>query len=198
VRLNGINGANLELYFKSNGRCDVLINSSLKHEVLYPSNEWFTLQINLYSKSNEIWLGIGGSDMQIPWAFTGRTVHVDEIEAASAPGPNWPTEGQPLFHLDDMEIKASGSVLSAPVAINPEISFFPNPADELLYINIPEQTVQPGVSFFDFSGRRFAAGLTKDAPGLWRIDTRNLVPGIYLIQVISEKRSSVGKICISR
>ncbi|TSA38120.1 MAG: T9SS C-terminal target domain-containing protein [Porphyromonadaceae bacterium] len=198
VRLNDINGANLELYFKSNERCDILINNQLRSEVPYRASKWFPLQINLYSKGNEIWVKLGDTDIPITWVFTGKIVHLGEIEFASAPGPNWPYGGQPLFHVDDIEIKASGSLKTESFPINQEILVYPNPADQMVYIERPAQTDTPDIRIFDFSGRMIQPDLTDEGQDRWKVNVMNLVPGIYLVRVTSGGASQFAKICISR
>jgi len=198
VRLTDINGADLGLYFKSNKRCDLVFNNQLLNEVPYTTSEWFPLQLNLYSKGNEIWIRIGDTDIPISWVFTGNTVHVGDIGLASAPGPNWPYDGQPLFRVDNMEIKASGSLLSESTRINQEIQVYPNPANEFIYIEIPNQALFPEIRVFDFSGRLITMDITEVCLGRWKISTMNLVPGIYIIMTTTTASSGVAKICISR
>ncbi len=198
VRLNNINGANLELYFKSNGRCDISFNNQLLTEIPYLTSTWFPLMINLYSNGNEIWVKLGTSDLPVNWIFTGKVVNLTEIELASAAGPNWPNDGQPLFHLDDIEIKASGSVSTESIPLQQEIAIYPNPADEIVHLDIPSQTGRPDIRIFDFAGRMIQPEVAEAVPGKWTINATNLVPGIYLIRVISAGGSRVAKICISR
>ena len=198
VRLNGINGANLELYLKSNGRCDVFINNQLQVEVPYPNSDWFPLQINLYSKGSEIWIRLGSTDIPISWVFTGEIVHLGEIEFASAAGPNWPYSGQPLFYVDDIEIKASGSLATESIPISNSILVYPNPANEVVHIDVSGPTGMPDIRIFDFSGRRIQPDLSADGEGRWAMHTMNLAPGMYLVRINSGAGSRVVKICISR
>lgn len=103
------------------------------------TSEWFPLQINLYGNGNEIWIKLGNTDIPITWIFTHKIVHTGEIEFASVPGPNWPSDGQPLFHVDIIEIKASGSLNHESFPVNQEILIYPNPANQMLYIELPGQ-----------------------------------------------------------
>jgi len=196
MRLNDINGADLELYFKSNGRCDIFINNQLLSEVPYRTSEWFPLQINLYGNGNEIWIKLGSTDIPVTWIFTHKIVHLGEIEFASAPGPNWPSDGHPLFHVDDIEIRASGSLNNESFPINQEILVYPNPADQMLHIELPGQINAPDIWLSDFSGRLIQPDLAGEGQGRWVINTMNLAPGIYLVRVISAGGSRVAKICI--
>ncbi|MFA6481377.1 MAG: C10 family peptidase [Bacteroidales bacterium] len=198
VRLNDINGANLELFFKSNGRFDLFLNNKFLSELPFSVAEWFTLQFNLYSKGNEIWIKVGNTDIPVPFVFTGHTVHVGEMQLASAPGRNWPFDGQPLFHIDNLEIKAYGAMTSETTGFSPEILLYPNPASQYIVLETSSQVDHPKISLFDFSGRRVEAELSAEGSGRWRIDLMNLVPGIYLIRIDSGSSSYFDKFLISR
>lgn len=197
VRLNDMNGTNLELYFKSNGRCDILINNKLLPEFPYQVAEWFPLQVNLYSRGDVSWLKIGTTIILIDWIFTGKAVHIGELEFLSAPGPNWPIEGQPLFHVDNIEIRASGSLGTETKFEKPGITVYPNPASEVLHIRTPEAG-KPGISLFDLSGKMIETDLRGEGPGQWKMNIENLVPGLYLIRITSAGILRFARICITR
>jgi hypothetical protein len=198
VRLNDINGANLDLYFKNNGRCDILINNKLIIETPYPTSEWFSLQISLYGVSNDIWVKIENYSQAINWIFTGDLVHIGELELASAPGPNWPTDGQALFHADNIEIKATGSVGAESVSITPEILMFPNPANEEVHVKMSSLGKEPDISLWDYTGRMIVSSVSPEGPGQWKINVTNLPSGLYLVRVTSAGLSRVAKFYIRR
>ncbi len=198
VSVNDINGASLQIYYKSNKKCDILFNNRLITEIIYRNGEWFPLQINLFGKGNEIWLRIGTINIQIPWNFTGGVAHVGEIGLASAPGTIWPTDGQPLFYVDKIEIKSSGSENVDLTPDDLKISIYPNPADEYILIEDHDRGHKPEILLFDFSGRNIGFDLNEAGLGIYKINVSNLVPGIYLVRVNSATGSRVAKICVSR
>ncbi len=197
VQLNNISDTGLKLFFKSNGRCDILINNELIQEIPFLTSEWIPLQINLYGKGGDIWLRLGGTDIQIPWIFTGNTTNPDELELASTTGPNWPTDGQPLFHVDNLEIKASGSLATESIPSGTEILVYPNPAAGSVNVEIPDLVSQPEITLFDYSGRVVRMDLSADGIGKWRMNVSDLEPGIYLIRVATGKEIKTGKILVS-
>ncbi len=198
VRLNDINGTNLELYFKSNGRCDIIFNNQLQAEVPIKKGEWFPLQVNMYSKGRQIWVTVGTNNLPIDWKFTGEMVHVGELELASVAGTHWPTDGTPVFRADEIQIKASGSVGTEIITMNPGINIYPNPASQCLTIEIPGSAENPEIRLYDLSGRMIETNLIRESQGRWRMNIININPGIYLIRVADPGEVKITKICISR
>jgi len=196
VKLNDINGANLDLYFKSNGRCDIVFNNKVQAETPFKNGEWFSLQVNLYSKGKEIWVTIGSSNFPFDWTFTGDLVHINEMELLSAPGTIWPTDGNPTFRVDEIQIKASGSVGTDVIPLNPEIKIYPNPARGAIFVEIPPNIPKAEIQLIDLSGKYLSSSLTQAGQGKWRMDRGNIPPGIYLIRVAYADKVHVAKICL--
>jgi hypothetical protein len=198
VRVNNLNGADLELYFKSNRKCDILINHELQSEIPYTISEWIPVQISLYSKGSEIWIKAGSTDISIPWIFTGGLVHAGELEIASSPGTIWPVDGQPLFHVDNIEIRATGSVSVESVPVDQEIFAYPNPATETVFLETPPDCPRPVFSVTDLNGRAVSPEIEEYDRSRWRMNVANLAPGIYLITIRSGGFSRTGKFLIFR
>lgn len=197
VRLNDLNGAGIEFYFKSNKRCDLLINNQLLPEISYPAGEWFQLNLKLYGQDDVIWVKLGSAEFPVPWVFTGNTVHAGELEVASAPGRQWPTDGQPLFYIDEIEIKASGAAGTENIPPRQQVVIGPNPASEVIYIELPDQEGTPEFQIFDFSGRSIQPDLAAAGQNRLMINIRSLAPGIYILRVKSGTETYAAKICIS-
>jgi Leucine-rich repeat (LRR) protein len=199
VRFRNLNGTDINLWFKSNGRCDLAINGVWQTEIPYPESAWFPLQLNLYGQGNGIWLKIGPNLFPIDWEFTGETAHLDEIVLASKPGPNWPSDGQALFHADDISIKATGSMVIETLAdTGGQIRIYPNPAAERLYIEIPVFDSAPSVTLFNISGQVISANCLPAGPGRWCISTENTFPGLYFIRIISGGQIFTSKFVVSK
>jgi len=198
VRFNNINGVNLVFYFKSNGRCDILMNDQLWSEILFPVAEWFSLQVNLYGHDNQVWIKAGSVNINIPLNFTGEVVHLDELELASTAGPFWPGNGQPVFYLDNLDIKASGSVKIEIPSTNTEVRIFPNPANEFVYVRSPEGQVTPEIAVYDFSGRMVPVDWIHNSSGCWKMAAANLTPGMYVVKLVVSGVAQAFKILICR
>ena len=198
VQFKGLNGAVIALWFKSNGRCDVMINGILHAETPYPVSAWFPLQLNLYGQGNGIWLKIGSTLLPVDWEFTGKLARLDEIELASRSGPNWPTDGQPLFHVDDLTIKATGSLTTGITPANGELQLYPNPATDIIHIEIPDSPVTPVITLTDLSGRTIGTTCLPEGAGRWQMSTSGTTTGIYLVRVVSAMKSYTRKILISK
>jgi hypothetical protein len=198
VRLNDLSGTSMEFYFKSNKKCDLVINNKLISEITYPSGEWFMMSIKLFSKGNEIWVKAGSNEFSVPWKFSGSIANAGELEIASAPGRFWPTDGQPLFYIDNLEIRASGSVGTG-IIPNPDgIRVYPIPAREEIMIEVPEENGPLNILMADLSGRIMETGIISTGPGKWEADIRHMLPGIYLIRLSGQGIDRTVKILITR
>jgi hypothetical protein len=198
VRLNDINGTNLELYFKSNGRCDIIFNNKLQAEIPFKNGEWLPLQVNMYTKGKQIWVNLDSNSLPIDWIFTGEMVHVGELELASAAGTLWPTDGNPVFRVDEIQIKASGSMGTENIPASQDILIYPNPASQWITIEIPDSAVKPEIRLYDLSGRMVDTYLTQECQGRWRINVIRMNPGIYLVRIKSAGISKTVKVCINQ
>ncbi len=198
VRLNDINGTNLELYFKSNGRCDIFFNNRHHGEVNFKNGEWFPLQIDLYSGRQQIWINVGTTSIPIDWFFTGDLVHAGDIEWASSPGLNWPADGNPLFRVDLIQIKVYGAVGTGEVAIDRSLRIYPNPSTDYVIIESPPEAGKPDIRLYDFSGRRVDVPMAPEGDRRLRIGVSGLTPGIYIIRASCGGAAQTSRICISR
>lgn len=68
-------------------------------------------------------------------------------------------------------------------AIN-QLSFYPNPTDEILHLSLPGLEEQIDITIFDVAGKRvFQKQVNTE---ISEIDVSFLAPGMYIIEMISE------------
>jgi hypothetical protein len=198
IKLNDINGANLELFFKSNNICDVFLNNDHKAAIPFGEGEWFPIKLTLHGKSSRITLIIGSYELNLDWVFSGKLARIGELELTAVNGPNWPIDGHSLFHVDNLKIEATGIVGTEEIFTTPDLGLFPNPANGFVYIQMLPEVERPGITLFDLSGKTIETSVSREWNGLWKMDIRNAGTGIYLIRINTGNRTKIGKLFISR
>ncbi|MFH0761156.1 MAG: C10 family peptidase [Bacteroidota bacterium] len=195
-KVKNINGSDLELYFKSNGRCDMLLNQKIQCEIEYPRDQWFNLEISAYGSIGLIAIKIGTYHQELPWLFPTQIAHIGEIEYSGSSGPYYPQDGFPLYYVDNLEISASGIVSDQKelFCLNPVI--YPNPADDYINVTIPGGFADPKPVLFDNSGKRIYPDFTSQAADRIRINTEAIKPGIYYLDLINYPGFAAARILI--
>jgi len=198
IRVTNINGSDLELYFKSNGRCDILFNQEIQTEIEYPRDQWFLLEISSYGAISMIGLKIGSFHLTLPWLFPAQTVHAGELEYSCASSPYYPQDGFPLYYVDNLDISVSGIVSDQKELFCRNPVVYPNPADDYIDITMPGGFGNPQPVLFDNSGKRIYPGFTCQAPDRIRINTEAIKPGIYYLDLINYPEFTAVRILIVR
>ena len=181
LKLTDINGSDLELYFKSNGKCDLLFNQDYLYEFDYPRSQWFPLTITGHGGNNMIYMKIGSQQYLLPWYFPLGIVCIGELSFSGSPGPYYPWDGFPQFYLDNLEVLASGAVSVQTETVTQNLPVFPNPADTYTDFILPLPGIVSEPVLFDSSGRRIRTICSRPAADRIRIHTGSLTPGIYFI-----------------
>jgi len=79
-----------------------------------------------------------------------------------------------------------------------EMIVFPNPADDVLYVDIPESEGSVRVRFMDINGRVLIDKQIDNPVEQRAFNVSNLEEGVYLLQVHSDETSRVSKLIIRR
>jgi len=196
IRIKNINGSDLDIYFKSSGRCDIIFNQLLIKEIEYPQDQWFSCEIQAWGGVSKIKIKIGDTKIELPWLFPTQNVHVGEIEYSGSSGPYYPQDGFPLYYIDNLEISASG-VLSAPTESMPvDPVIYPNPADSHLDILIPGGISDPKPVLFDNSGRKIDPVYNQRESGKIRVRTAGLKSGIYSLYLTNNPEFKAVRVMI--
>lgn len=195
-RIKSINGSDLDIYFKSSGRCDIIFNQLFIKEIDYPRDQWIPFEVYAWGGVCKIKITIGNKDVELPWLFPTGIVHVKEIEYSGSSGPYYPQDGFPLYYIDNLSISASGyvSVPTEPLRVDPVI--YPNPADSYLDIVIPAGISDPKPVLFDNSGRQIDPVYSHQESGRIRITTSGLKSGVYYLDLLNDPEFKAVRILI--
>jgi Leucine-rich repeat (LRR) protein len=180
-RIKNINGSDLDIYFKSSGRCDIIFNQLFIKEIEYPQDQWFTFEVYAWGGVSKIKVKIGNTNVELPWLFPTQNVHVGELEYSCASSPYYPQDGFPLYYVDNLEISASGIVSDQKELFYRNPVVYPNPADSHLDILIPGSISDPKPVLFDNSGRKIDPEYNHRESDRIRIHTTGLKSGIYYL-----------------
>lgn len=182
VKLRNINGADLGIYFKSNGRCDIVFNQEKVTEVEYPQGQWLSLKFYFSGSIGQIIIVLDGREITLPWLFPAKIARVGSLEFSCMSGPYWPWDGFPLFYADNIEIKAIGALSTGPDMIQDTMSIYPNPADQWIDLKFDRSKGEPVPVLYDSSGRLIRPDVTRFGPQQVRINTAGLKPGVYYLK----------------
>ena len=74
-----------------------------------------------------------------------------------------------------------------------ELKIYPNPAKELLFIEVDKKLIDPRFELFTVSGEKLALPVIKVSSKKYEVDVKELPVGVYILKVISENSSFVKK-----
>jgi hypothetical protein len=77
----------------------------------------------------------------------------------------------------------------AETGLNSRVSIFPNPADDVVNIEITNLSQDMKVEIMNTEGRTVKASTFADGTG--RIDIGNLAPGVYFVKIVVEEQGQV-------
>jgi hypothetical protein len=110
-----------------------------------------------------------------------------------------PAGGENLYRVKMIDLDGSfaySHIESITLAGNREVVFYPNPVADRLYIDANDPGMVKEVNFYDMSGSKL---LTSKATGTSGIEVKNLVPGMYLVQMIlSDGTTNSSKVIVTR
>lgn len=114
-----------------------------------------------------------------------------------------PTSNNVNYQRDECNYSDDGSVCTivgteeTDVLLN-AFEFFPNPADEKVYLKFLEGLEEVEYALFDASGRMVMSATVGrvSASSVFEIDTRRMVPGLYVLKVRSGDVASSKKVVL--
>jgi len=104
------------------------------------------------------------------------------------------TQAGAVYTIDDLMF-TGGNVGLNEWSMKPQINCYPNPASDILYVNIPNTLGDGQLLIIDMQGRickEVMLNKQKD----FEVDVRGIKPGLYLVQLISEGQLVSTKISI--
>ena len=75
---------------------------------------------------------------------------------------------------------------------------YPNPSDDKLIIELIDNYNIDKLEFFDFSGKIITPNKVEKNQNILDINVSNLIEGIYILEIVSDKEVNKIKILISR
>jgi hypothetical protein len=127
------------------------------------------------------------------WSFTWKSPTTDEgsirffssVVIANGDGSNGAGDKA-------VNISTSGSsVLSIPEAKRLDFEMYPNPASDMLTIQLPSNSNEATVEFYDYVGRKALTQKITNSSN--KIDVNNLSTGIYILKVLSDDKIGTQK-----
>ncbi len=119
------------------------------------------------------------------WVPGQQIVELDFLGTALPPGTNFGNVGSTSAFFEDYELKAVGvsGLLSNDEILQSELTIFPNPTDDVLYLTI--DSFRPGdLKIYDASGR-IVKSLNLDSDQT-TIDVSNIRSGIYMLTTTND------------
>ncbi|MGO2357946.1 T9SS type A sorting domain-containing protein [Mesonia sp.] len=77
-----------------------------------------------------------------------------------------------------------------------ELIAYPNPANGILYINVPNQHSTAVIEIYSIAGKKIKTHSFTQAQGNYRLDVSDLTSGTYFVKLQTERESSIEKIVI--
>jgi hypothetical protein len=170
----------LDVTFDPNGTIEYAVDTTIEVGT-FTSDIWFMVDMHIDMDAGTGTLSIDGTE-QYDW-LTG-TPGPDQLGAvnffAYAGGTAIPT-----YYLDDVSFVQEGNV-GVPEVLTSGLSVYPNPANEIITVELRSNSGNAIVSVLDLTGRTVREGVQFQQNGpqaLTRISLRDLPGGIYLVRV---------------
>lgn len=136
--------------------------------------------------------GIAFDGFTANWQLTSSSPCIDagNPDSAGLHLPVYDIDGNMRIFNSRIDIGAYEYVTSSLVSeVSPDISLFPNPCSNTMYIhNAGNSTFE----IYDSSGRRMISDHLSDSNN--KIDLAELLPGVYIVIIKSDKKTSVHKL----
>ena len=198
IKITNLNGADLAIFLKVNGKGDVVYNGKLIEQFFYVSHRWmeWNIFISGHNKAMDIRMD-GNLIVDEELAFAQQQISFDKLEFSTEEGPFWPTDGFPLFYLDDLYISGYGSAGTDNSEIPgdpslPDFTLYPNPVSDILHIRANSHEQIRYIDIYSSMGQL----IRQDIPGSSgngdiEINIDALPPGNYwvLLRTISGQKS---------
>jgi len=194
IKFLDINGSDMVLFFKPQGRCDIYFDGAYFDEIIYPTNQWFQLALTAYGNSGNVQLKFGKETYSFPWLFPNGNVCIGEMDLCCLSGSVFAENGFDQFLIDNLNITAQDVVSTSiiPTALNTKV--FPNPADQYADIDLPGESTGYHPVVFDRQGKNVRVHWNRTASNRIRLYTEGLPAGLYYITI--SDRSGVKPITL--
>ncbi|MEY3397921.1 MAG: Secretion system C-terminal sorting domain [Bacteroidota bacterium] len=158
--------------------------------------EWFDIQVTADQDADLGLIYING-EMIHSWQWSLNNANgaagLNQIAAVDFYGTNT-AGGAGLYYVDDVELwESTGVSVASDEPTGP--MFFPNPADENVFVNATESWVGGQVNILDITGKTVASSKILTA-GVVTLPTANLSEGIYFVKVIAGSEELTRKLVV--
>ena len=199
VKVVQLNGADLVIYFKSNGKGDIFYNDKQVGEFFYNDLQWMDWYIFINGSVKAMDVRMNGRLLaNEKLAFPNLEISFEKLEFSTDAGPKWPHDGFPLFYLDDLYVSGHGQMTGVSSFSLPDVQMYPNPVDETLYVQIDPVNPLAQAEVFTSHGSQLKQMFASKSRTTVQIPLEDLPPGIYLIKLsFSNGESRVERIVVN-
>lgn len=152
----------------------------------FPHDQWFPVSMNFdltQGMSNATW-GISVDDVEVLPIGSPFTNEVGDIPTSLGGINFFSISTDNFYYLDD--ISYNERLLSIPEFSENSFTVYPNPTNDVLYINSSNELI--GYGIYSLQGVSIFEGTLKES-----IDVSNLVAGVYFIEITTDASKSVQK-----
>ena len=157
--------------------------------------EWFDVQVTADLDSDIGKLYINGEVVsEWQWSLNNAdgTAGVNQLMAVDFYGTNT-ANGSGLYYIDDVQLIESTGVYTAE-ALTETVSIYPNPANDILNIVVPNEFNNSQITIHDLSGKIVVQ--QKLIAGNNASSLANLSEGIYIVEISNLNSSYIEKLII--
>jgi hypothetical protein len=190
----------MEIYFKINNTADIIINGKLAASYRYSSDKWIPVKINLSGRSQRIYVQIEGkTEFRISWKFPMDIARIENFEITGEKSPNYPSDGYPLFYIDDFTIREVPAVSTIPVTVGKSgIQIFPNPVRDELWIDGLYGPGTTSIYIINSLGQVMKEIILENMNAPINVNLTDLKPGIYWLHCRNNETTETLRIVKTR
>jgi hypothetical protein len=191
----------IDVFFTTQGMVNVVSGAVETNGVaIFPVGQWFDVQVTADMGADQGKLYIQNElAHQWQWSLSNAdgSPGFNTLAAIDFYGTNQ-NLGNGLYFIDDVQIIQSTGVNVSEEPVRAELNWYPNPADDVVTVELPLWSIGGQVMLMDLMGRVLSNEFVSGENMIRRMDVSDLTTGIYLIKVVQGAQVYTGKVTVRR
>jgi hypothetical protein len=191
----------VDVFFTGTGSVNITAGGTPSTGVAtVPVGQWFDVQVTADMDADVGKVYLSGQVVSTwQWSLNNANgaAGLNQLAAIDFYGTN-AANGQGLYYVDDVAVIESTGVGVVEAVTQSTPKWYPNPAIEILHVELPSWAVGGTLNVLDLTGRVVLSSAITRENLSQRMDVSTLTTGIYLVKVIHGNEVFTGKVTVRR